>query len=140
MHHKVWQFYSWLRQLFSGTADLVRRKKNQTNPHCGKWCKCIVKLKKKQKKNIEDQGRNIPSYLWDITSFNQNSFTFLKILMREKKRTKSPKYKDTLKKGIFSHETQESRSFQSTILQHSHHFKFITIWKKDGLKKYCIHK
>lgn len=52
----------------------------------------------------------------------------------KKKRTKSPKYKDTLKRGIFSHKTQESRSFRSTILQHSHHFKFITIWKKDGWK------
>lgn len=57
-----------------------------------------------------------------------------KSLWGKKKRTKSPKYKDTKKRNFFSHKTQESRSFQSTILQHSHHFKFITIWKKDGLK------
>ena len=67
--------------------------------HCGKWCKCIVKLKKK--KNIEDRGRNIPSYLWDITSFNQNSFTFLKILMRKKKREQSHLSIRTLSKEEF---------------------------------------
>ena len=67
--------------------------------------------------------------------FQPELFYILENPYEEKKREQNHLSIRTLKRGIFfSHKTQESRSFQSTILQHSHHFKFITIWKKDGLK------
>ena len=57
---------------------------------------------KKQKKNIEDQGREYPFLFMRHHLFQPELFYILENPYEgKKKRTKSPKYKDTLKRGIF---------------------------------------
>ena len=67
--------------------------------HCGKWCKCIVKLKKK--KTLKT-GEGISLLIYETSPLSTRTLLHSwKSLWGKKKRTKSPKYKDTLKRGIF---------------------------------------
>ena len=78
----------------------LEEKKNQTNPHCGKWFKCIVKLKNKKRTLKTREGISLLIYETSPLSTRTLLHSW-KSLWGKKKRTKSPKYKDTLKRGIF---------------------------------------